>query len=214
MKRIIYYKKTGMYNDWEQISKLPNINNFIDIGVGNGTPDLWNKFKNKRIICIDPLDQAEKVTMRILKNKKYSFHKIALGSKKEEKIINVEKEIGRSTLLKVTKKNFEGKPIARLKIKVDTLDSVIKKIKAKGTYGIKIDVEGYELEVLKGAKNTLKKTNFVIVEARHNHITFKNQYKLSDLMNLMTKNRFVLTKILSAKPFIADLCFQPLRNLK
>ena len=104
MKRIIYYKKTGMYNDWEQISKLPNIDNFIDIGVGNGTPDLWNKFKNKRIICIDPLEQAEKVTMHMLKNKKYSFHKIALGSKKEEKIINVEKEIGRSTLLKVTKK--------------------------------------------------------------------------------------------------------------
>ena len=28
-------------------------------------------------------------------------------------------------------------------------------------------------------------------------------------MVLMTKNNFVLTKILTAKPFIADLCFQP-----
>ena len=70
-------------------------------------------------------------------------------------------------------------------------------------------MEGYELEVLKGAKKTLTKTKFVIVEARHNHITFKNQYKLSDLMKLMEKNRFVLTNIFTAKPFIADLCFQP-----
>ena len=214
MKKIIYYKKTGMYIDWQQVSKLPNIENFIDIGVGNGTPDLWKKYKDKRIICIDPLNESEKVTARMLKNKNYSFHKFAVGSKEEEKILNVEKELGRSTLLKVTKKNFEGKPVTKIKIKIKTLDSIIRTTKTRGSYGIKIDVEGYELEVLKGAKQTLKKTNFVIIEARHNHITFQNQYKLSDLMNLMTYNKFVLTNILSAKPFIADLCFQPIKKLK
>ena len=66
---------------------------------------------------------------------------------------------------------------------------------------------------LKGAKNTLKRTNFLIVEARHNHITFNKQYKLSELMNTMTLNNFVLTHILTAKPFIADLCFQPIRKI-
>ena len=47
MKRKIYHKKTGMYVDWQQISQLPVIDNFIDIGVGNGTPGLWKKYKNK-----------------------------------------------------------------------------------------------------------------------------------------------------------------------
>ena len=66
--------------------------------------------------------------------------------------LNVEKSIGRSTLMNVTKKNFEGKPISKIKVNIKKLDTVIKDSKTKGFYGIKIDVEGYELEVLKGAK--------------------------------------------------------------
>ena len=198
-----------MYVDWEQISTLPKIDNFIDIGVGQGTQLLWKKFKNKKIICIDPLDYSENIVKQKLKKNNYSFYKYAVGAKKQIKTLNVEKNLGRSTLLKVTKKNFEGKPKSKIKVLVKTLDSIVQESNVKGSIGIKIDVEGYELEIIKGAKKTLKKTHFVIIEARHNHKTFHKQYKLSELMMLMTKNNFVLTKILTAKPFIADLCFQP-----
>ena len=75
MKRKIYHKNTGMYVDWEQISTLPKIDNFIDIGVGQGTQLLWKKFKNKKIICIDPLDYSENVVKKMLKKRNYSFYK-------------------------------------------------------------------------------------------------------------------------------------------
>ena len=40
-----FYEKTGMYIDWPQIARLPEIDSLIDIGVGNeGTPDLYNRF--------------------------------------------------------------------------------------------------------------------------------------------------------------------------
>ena len=52
----------------------------------------------------------------------------------------------------------------------------------------------------------------MLLEARHNHISFHNQYKLSELMRLMSDNDFVLDKIITAKPFIADLYFIKIKN--
>ena len=78
---------------------------------------------------------------------------------------------------------------------------------------IKIDTEGYELEVIKGAENTLDTTKFVIAETRHNHVSFEGCYKLHQFMEIMQSNDFRLTMILSAKPLIADLVFQPISDL-
>ena len=79
--------------------------------------------------------------------------------------------------------------------------------------GIKIDTEGYELNIIKGASETLKSTEFVHAEVRHNHESFEGVYKLHEFINEMHKNDFILSMIITAKPFIADLCFRPKRNL-
>ena len=79
--------------------------------------------------------------------------------------------------------------------------------------GIKVDTEGFELDVMLGASEILKYTKFVIAEVRHNHESLQGVYKLHEFMKVMSDNKFVLTTILTAKPFIADLCFQPLNEL-
>ena len=99
------------------------------------------------------------------------------------------------------------------KFKLYKLDSLIKNKESLGKIGIKIDTEGYELDVILGASETLKHTKFVIAEVRHNHQSLEGVYKLHEFMNLMTQNNFSLTTILTAKPFIADLCFQPTKDL-
>ena len=41
-----------MYVDWDQISSLPKIDNFVDIGVGEGSPVLWGKYKKKGLYVL------------------------------------------------------------------------------------------------------------------------------------------------------------------
>ena len=209
-----FYKETGMYIDWKQLKNLPDIDTFIDVGVGaEGTPDLYEKFCEKKLVLIDPLDEAEKFYKENMQDTDTIFFKTALGDSAGSLQINVEENIGRSTILDVSEINFEGNPIEQREIPVNTLDEILKDHQL-GRIGIKIDTEGYELNVILGSKKTLLSTKFVIAEVRHNHESFKGVYKLHEFISEMHSNGFVLTMILTAKPFIADLCFQPLDELK
>jgi FkbM family methyltransferase len=205
-----FYKKTGMYIDWEQISKLPEIDTFIDIGVGpKGTQMFWEKYFDKKIFCIDPLIEAQKIANQLLKGKDFVFLKYALGSSKKEEYLNIEEEDkGRASILKATDINVEGEIVEKLKVEVVTLDEIIKNKSSLGRIGIKIDTEGYELDVLKGATETLKNTKFVIAEVRHNHLSFENQYCFKEFNQFMFEKKFLPSIIFTAKPFIIDICYE------
>ena len=209
-----FYEETGMYIDWPQLDKLPEIDTLIDIGVGPmGTPDLYELFESATLLLIDPLDETNKFISAELTNRKVIYHQCGVGKEPREVTIKVEEEIGRSSILDVAKINYEGDPVDERKIAVKTLDSIVCSENNLGRLGIKIDTEGFELEVIQGAGETLKATEFVLAEVRHNHESFKGVYKLHEFVSEMHKNNFVLSMIVTAKPFIADLVFQPVKNL-
>ena len=209
-----FYEETGMYVDWPQIDKLPEIETLIDIGVGKeGTPLLYERFPKAKLVLIDPIEEAEQFVKSNLYERDYQFFKFGVGDKEEIKILNIEEEIGRSTILNVTSLNYEGDPTKRIKIEVKTLDDICKNHKNYGKIGLKLDTEGYELKIIKGAIEVLKKTSFVIAEVRHNHKSYDNQYLMHEFINEMHKNGFILSMILTAKPLIADLCFEKKENL-
>lgn len=122
--------------------------------------------------------------------------------------LNIEVAHGRSSFLQTTKIN-RGKILEKRQVDVMRLDELLKKYKLKNDFGIKIDTEGFELEVIKSGGDLIKKASFLLCEVRHNHKSFDGMYKLKDFMCEIKNKGFVLTKFLSAKPFIADLCFEP-----
>ena len=205
-----FYKKTGMYIDWQQIESLPEIDTFIDIGVGpNGTEDLYRVFKNANLILIDPIDEAKEYANKLSKYRKVVFIQSALGKDDDiEKNMKLQKDRGDTSLLEISPMNMKDDHTEIKKLKISKLDTLLKDKNKLGRIGIKVDVEGYELDVVLGAKETLKFTKFVIAEVRHNHESLKGVYKLHEFMKVMNENNFTLSKILTAKPFIADLCFQ------
>ena len=210
-----FYKKTGMYIDFDQIKNLPNIDTLIDIGVGpDGTKDLYNNFKNANLILIDPIDQAKKYADKLSKKRNVQFFQVGLGkSDNLNKKMKIQKKLGLSSILELSEFNEIDNYTEIKNLKIQKLDTILKYKKKLGKIGIKIDVEGYELDVILGAKETLRLTKFVIAEVRHNHESLKGVYKLHEFIYAMSKNGFTLTKILTAKPFIADLCFETNKEL-
>jgi FkbM family methyltransferase len=208
----LFYKETGIYNDWAQIKKLPSIDTLVDIGVGiNGTPELYNHFDSAHLVLIDPTTEAKNYAETNLTARSHSFYNCGVGEKSGELILNVEEDSSYSSFLEVADINFRADPIDRRTVKVDTLDNIMSNEKNSGRIGVKIDTEGFELNVIKGASKTLKNVDFVLAEVRHNHESFKDMYSLDEFIEEMFKNNFILTMIVTAKPFIADLCFQPRR---
>ena len=195
-----------------KLKKLPSIDTLVDIGVGiNGTPELYNHFDSAHLVLIDPTTEAKNYAETNLTARSHSFYNCGVGEKSGELILNVEEDSSYSSFLEVADINFRADPIDRRTVKVDTLDNIMSNEKNSGRIGVKIDTEGFELNVIKGATQTLKNVDFVLAEVRHNHESFKDMYSLEEFIEEMFKNNFILTMIVTAKPFIADLCFQPRR---
>ncbi len=205
-----------MYIDWNQMERLPNVSTLIDIGVGpDGTPELYDHFPDSRLVLIDPLDEAEAYFENKIKGgREARFIKAALGAEDGEAELFVEPALGRSTLMQVADINWESEPTEVRHVPMLTLDSAIASAFVSevppSDVGIKIDAEGFELEIIKGATQILQNARFVLAEVRHNHESFKGVYSLSHFVNEMYVHGFALTIIMTAKPFIADLVFEPL----
>ena len=136
-----------------------------------------------------------------------------LGDSSLSSFINIDENMGKSSLLTATPINTDGDVLERRAVQITRLDDIVSSLHDLGDIGIKIDTEGYELNILRGAVNTLSSTRFVIAEVRHNHISFEGQYSFGEFNAFMASVGFVPTTIFTAKPFIVDLCYEPIAKL-
>ena len=85
-----------------------------------------------------------------------------------------------------------------IKIPVDTIDNIVKEEKIEHIRLLKIDIEGYELFALKGAKETLKIVDIIFFESWEVH--FKNfNYSTKELLLLLRESDFKIYKIYEDK---------------
>ena len=113
--------------------------------------------------------------------------KTALGNQSSTSFINIDENLGKSSLLVSTPINTDCDILERRTTSISRLDDVLKPFNDLGDIGIKIDTEGYELNILKGAIDTLSSTRFVLAEVRHNHISFEGQYGFGEFNAFMAK---------------------------
>lgn len=83
-----------------------------------------------------------------------------------------------------------------ISVPVKTLDSLVKKHGLEPPFLLKVDVEGAELDVLKGASETLSRCGCVILEASV-YPKFKDGPDIGDLVCYMRDQGFKLIDILA-----------------
>jgi FkbM family methyltransferase len=128
---------------------------------------------------------------------KYQFKKIklinkALGSKNKQIEMNVCNQDGLCSSLLNPKHVLEQYPHIKFPNKqlVDmiTMDSIIEE---NHNYNfLNMDTQGYELEVLKGSKKTLKKINFVYTEVNNTEV-YENNALIEDIDKFLEKYNMV-----------------------
>jgi FkbM family methyltransferase len=173
IQQIIIVKKS-----FYELTYLRNIERYIDnksviIDIGSNIGNhavYFGKIKNvKKMYLFEPNEDAFSVLKKNIQinglNNITNLYDFALGSKNSKAEIDLDgsslKNLGRTSIKESDKGDIEIKKLDNIEITEDTVDL------------IKIDVEGFEIEVIKGALETINRYKPVIwVEA------FENNYEI------------------------------------
>lgn len=181
----------------------------IDIGAHKGeTIDLFYKnFNIKKILAFEP---NIKLYNLLIKKKKYDNERIILlnhgvGVIEEKRELNILIDSASSTFNTINldsdyykKKNkivtfLSGKKELfekKQQISIVSLSKIILENKIEKIDILKIDTEGFELNVLKGIRNhDFKKIKFIYFE-HHYDLMINKGYSFSDINKLLIKNKF------------------------
>jgi len=136
---------------------LPSL--VMDIGVAEGTPWLYEQWPNAEFLLFDPTHESRPHMEAIAKRCNATIHNIALGERECYLTIKVRPDIAGATFFDEI---GEAEIVAEYEVPVRRVDSIVPEIKQPCL--VKIDVQGAELDVLKGFGETLKQVDVFDVE--------------------------------------------------
>ncbi|MGI9607007.1 MAG: FkbM family methyltransferase [Acidimicrobiales bacterium] len=172
----------------------------LDVGVAVGTPTLLEAFPNKRFLLIEPLDVYAESIEKILDSHNATWIRKAAGAAPGSLDFHhdVEKP-AISTFHDKTPLEGSSGTVRSTAVEVDTLDNIVRESGVKGPFGLKIDTEGHELDVLRGAAETLAETQFIVAEVSVAK-RFADGYTFAELIAECAKNDFHLVDVLKIAP--------------
>ena len=181
----------------------------VDVGVRAGTPSLYQSFPAAKFFLVDPQKGGESLLEERPQN--FEFLNIGLGSVPGKCILN--EQGGKSSVLERTPITA-GKIIEKYEFEVSTLDNLIGERLHSHNIGLKIDTEGYELEIVKGLNDHCERVSFIIAEVSVRK-RFVDSYGFHELVNALWDRGFSFYTVVSppsSKPFHHDMLFLPISN--
>ena len=177
----------------------------IDVGAYDGE---WSKmfkyiFPNSQIVMIEAQTSKDLVLKQVAKDlKNTSYHIALLGAEHgKEVVFNINSTVS-SVLVEHTPNDF-----IKETRQTETVDNILSSKDARHFPDfIKLDVQGYELEVLKGSNMALNTIQFILCEVSLIDIN-KNSPLITDIFNFLDSRGFIPYDICSfiRRPFDLSL---------
>jgi FkbM family methyltransferase len=144
----------------------------LDVGANSGqySSNMRDYGYNGRIISFEPLSVAFKLLSKISMNdKKWEIYNFALGNNNIDSIINIAGNSWSSSILNMLQTHLDSAPessyVSRESIVIKTLDSLFEELCGDcDNVMLKMDVQGFEKEVLEGSINSLSRIKMIQLE--------------------------------------------------
>jgi FkbM family methyltransferase len=193
---------------WIKQLALPSARVAIDVGANHGdfASAATTCFPEANIILVEPLPKMQLWLEHTIRQRrpKWRLLPCALGSKRGRLPLFVdERDDNIGSLTGFSHEYLKINPQARLSKEVlcavRTLDDVAEEMELSHVDLLKIDVEGFEFEVMKGAGQTLGKTTAVIVEVSLVRRP-RASAALVEMLDLLTKHGFQIVNVIPSLP--------------
>ena len=166
----------------EKMLKIEKVNLFYAFEPQKDIFDFLNKkFSNNNKITLLNYALDKEITNKILQINKFSMTSSLAEINEKSLYLKLKNFLTRS------KSNF----VDEYEVQTNTVDNVFKDVNLEKTL-LKIDVEGFEMNVIKGSKIKLKEIPYILIENQ-----FGNHYKNSnfnDIKDVLLKYNFVESK--------------------
>ena len=143
----------------------------LDVGanVGQFGDEIRKNRYEGELISFEPMSSAfSKLSKRVVSDSKWTARNYGLGALNETKSINISHLNSSSSILELDQNHFEANPdvkyIGKEDIEIRSLDSIFESTWKTNNVFLKLDVQGYELQVLKGAHQSLPNIKGLQVE--------------------------------------------------
>jgi FkbM family methyltransferase len=166
----------------------------IDVGVAEGTPDLYERCPDAVIELFEPSPHFfPALEAGIMRTRSCRLHRIAAGAESGEATFHLTGASSSSLLGALDKPD---RTFPTIVVPVRRLDEVLTVADLQRPAILKIDTEGFELAVLQGAEKLLPAIDAVIVEV---HMGKNYAYRPQQILDIMARHGFALIDLLNSE---------------
>lgn len=194
-------KGTAAGVEHRSVLRSLDCNCVVDVGANRGQFALIarNVFPQARIHSFEPLEEPAKIFKKIFNNDpNVTLYHYAIGREKTISTIHVTKDDDSSSMLHITKKQSTMFPGATEKetrqVRVFPLSQILDPASIPPASLFKMDVQGFELEVLKGCEEILNKFSHLYIECSFIEL-YEGQALAHQIIAWLEQRNFILSGV-------------------